>query len=60
MPKKSQALLDEAEESYLTAPTGCCTRLNMPLGGKPVLRRTDLNLPSSPLSLKNASVRQRT
>ncbi|KAG2039287.1 hypothetical protein BDR03DRAFT_933269 [Suillus americanus] len=41
MPEKSQALFDEAEESYLTAPTGRRTRSNTPLDGKPVRRRTD-------------------
>ncbi|KAG1884813.1 uncharacterized protein F5891DRAFT_1133125 [Suillus fuscotomentosus] len=41
MPEKSQALFDEAEESYITAPTGRRTRSNTPLDGKPVRRRTD-------------------
>jgi paired amphipathic helix protein Sin3a len=48
MPEKSQALFDEAEESYLTAPTGRRTRSNTPLDGKPVRRRTDPQPPIEP------------
>ncbi|KAG2133334.1 hypothetical protein DEU56DRAFT_739119 [Suillus clintonianus] len=48
MPEKSQGLFDEAEESYLPAPTGRRTRSNTPLDGKPLRRRTDPQPPLEP------------
>ncbi|KAG2133331.1 hypothetical protein DEU56DRAFT_739075 [Suillus clintonianus] len=48
MPEKSQGLFDDAEESYLLAPTGRRTRSNTPLDDKPVLRCTDPQPPLEP------------
>ncbi|OJA08986.1 hypothetical protein AZE42_08058 [Rhizopogon vesiculosus] len=48
MPEKGQAVFDEAEENYLTAPTGRRTRSNTPLDGKPLRRRPEPQAPVEP------------
>ena len=46
MPEKGQAVFDEAEENYLTAPRR--TRSNTPLDGKPLRRRPEVQAPVEP------------
>lgn len=48
MPEKSQAVFDEAEENYITAPAGRRTRSNTPLDGKPLRRRPEAQAQPEP------------